>query len=217
MTAPQSDTYHVIARYGVLTAIPRAAISTLDTLIRRAHDVREFTDDELCLIRIALVKSERDIILSDGTRVGKGETIGELHLWNEHIPPMPEDGAYFTWGIRFYSLVVHSFRILIRYLADHPELDNIRAWRGESSFAPKGIGVPDLFSKLGFDVVRQENPPRYMRKFADFWQNFYWWMLAWTFNPLSLKYKELLKLERWQIWISSAKLHEKYGSPRARM
>jgi len=41
-------------------------------------------------------------------------------------------------------------------------------------------------------------------------------MLALTFNPASLKRKSLLKLERWRIWISSARLREQYGNPRVR-
>ena len=31
---------------------------------------------------------------------------------------------------------------------------------------------------------------------------------------VSLEHKDFLKLERWQIWISSAKLQQKYGNPR---
>jgi len=38
-------------------------------------------------------------------------------------------------------------------------------------------------------------------------------MLSWTFNPASLKHKKLLELERWQVWVSSAKLQQKYESP----
>ncbi len=212
MTAPRTESKNVFPRDGILV-VPRAAIRALDTLIRQAHEVQEFTDDELCLLRIAMVKSAEDITLSDGTRVSKGETIGELHLWNEHIPPMPKDGTYFTWGMRAYLLLMRSLRALAQYLASHPEWSSIHAWRGESSFFPKGIGVPDLFGKLGFDVVRRENPSNFFRKFADFWQNLYWWMLAWAFNPLSLKTKQLLKLERWQIWMSSAKFQQKYGAP----
>lgn len=195
----------------ILTAIPRAFIQGIDALLRHVNHIEEFTNDERCLIRIAVARSNRDMILSDGTKVVKGEIIGELHLWNDHIPPMPRGGADFAWGVCAYSLLVRSFRLLAQYAAVHPELSRICAWHGESSFLPKGIGVPELFSRLGFDVVRQENPANFLRRFVDFWENFYWWMLAWTFNPASLKRKELLKMERWEVWLSAAKLREKYG------
>lgn len=197
-------------------AIPRATIRALDTLIRRVNGVREFTTDEWCLVRIAVVKCDQDITLSDGTRVTKGEMIGELHLWNEHIPPMPADGADFDWSVHFYSLIVRSLRALVHYMTTHHDLDNVHAWRGESSFIPKSGNVPELFARMGFDVVRQADSLQHMRRFTDFWENFYWWMLAWTFNPASLKRKSLLKLERWRIWISSARLREQYGNPRVR-
>lgn len=195
-------------------ALPRVFIQGIDAVLRRVNGVREFTDDGHCLIRIAVVKSKQNITLSDGTRVAKGETIGELHLWNEHIPPMPRGGPDFAWGVRAYSLLVRSFRLLADYTATHPELSRIRAWHGESSFLPKGIGVPEFFYRLGFDVVRQENPGNWLQRFVVFWENFYWWMLAWAFNPASLQGKELLKMERWVVWLSAAKLQEKYGERR---
>nr|MBC7245783.1 hypothetical protein [Chloroflexota bacterium] len=198
----------------LLTALPRAFIQGIDAVLRRVNHVQEFTDDRWCLIRIALTKSNQDIVLSDGTRVTKGEIIGELHLWNEHIPSMPRSGPDFAWGVRAYSLLVRSFRALAQYTAMHPELSRIRAWRGESSFLPKGMGLPNLFRRLGFDVVRSESQSNLLRKFVDFWENFYWWMLAWAFNPASLIYKELLKMERWEVWLSSARLQEKYGNSR---
>jgi hypothetical protein len=211
MPAPRIEANQFPLWERVLTALPRAFVQGIDAVLRRVNHVQEFTDDEHCLLRIAVAKSNCDITLSDGTKVAKGETIGELHLWNEHIPPMPRSGPDFAWGVRAYALLVHSFRALAHYAATHPEWSRIRAWHGESSFLPKGIGVPEFFSRLGFDVVRQENPTNFLHKFVDFWENFYWWMLAWAFNPASLKRKELLKMERWEVWLSSARLQEKYG------
>jgi hypothetical protein len=144
----------------------------------------------------------------------EGELIGELHLWNEHIPPMPEHGVDLIWGLQFYSLVRRSLTLLVQYLADHPAWSSIRAWRGESSFAPSGVGVPELFSRTGFDVIGYERPPSWAEKIVDWRDNLYWWVLVWAFNPASLKGKNLPKLERWQIWISSAKLRQRYGGQR---
>jgi hypothetical protein len=173
-------------------------------------------DDKLCLVRIARVKSGRDVTLSDGTEVTKGEVIGELHLWSEHIPPMLDDGSHFAWALRAHSLLVRSLRLLVRYLPDHSEWSNVSALRGESSFIPRGIGVPELSARLGFDVVREHNPGSLNRQFMAFWDNLYWWMLAWTFDPGSLTYKSFPRLERWQIWISSDRLKPNYGSPASR-
>ncbi len=75
---------------------------------------------------------------------------------------------------------------------------------------PKGIHAEQLFARAGFDIVQEDSALRIAQRFVDFWDNLYWWMLAWTFNPASLERKKLPELERWQIWISSARLREKY-------
>jgi len=197
-----------------VTAVPKAAIRCLDTLLRRLTRVQEFTDEGWCLLRFAVVQSPQDIALSDGTQIARGEAIGELHLWNEHIPPMPRSGPDLAWGLRAYTLLVRSFRALARHAATDPELSGLRAWHGKSSFLPRGVDTPELLTKLGFEVVRPHDRTAF-RRFADFWDNFYWWMLAWTFNPASLVYKDLFKLERWEVWIPGATLQQKYGNLRS--
>jgi hypothetical protein len=206
-----TDQNRVPAWERAITAIPKAAIRGLDTLLRRAYGVYEFTDAEWCLLRVAMTPSPRDIVLSDGIKIAKGEAVGELHLWNEHIPSMPRSGPDLAWGLRAYSLLRRSFRLLVQRSTTDPELGRLRAWHGESSFLPKGLGVPDVLTNLGFDVVRETDPSNYVQRFVDFWESFYWWMLTWAFNPSSLKSKELIKLERWEVWISTAKLREKYA------
>jgi hypothetical protein len=195
----------------VITAIPRVAIRGLDTLLRRAYGVYEFADTEWCLLRIAITPSPRDITLSDGTKIAKGELVGELHPWNEHIPSMPRGGADLAWGLRAYCLLGRSFRLLVRYSATHPEVGRLRAWHGESSFLPKGMGVPGVLDRLGFDVVCDIDPSNHLQRFVDFWESFYWWMLTWAFNPASLRSKDLVKMERWEVWISADRLQDKYG------
>lgn len=210
MKVPQGNTRRSATQNSTLAALARAAIRAIDHILRIVKGVHEFTDDELCLLRIGKAKSDRHIILSDGTEILDGEAIGELHLWNEHVPPMPEDGTYLIWAKRFYSGLLRSTRLLARYTASQPEWAHIRAWRGESSFMPKGIHAEQLFARAGFDIVQQDSALRIAQRFVDFWDNLYWWMLAWTFNPASLERKKLPELERWQIWISSARLREKY-------
>jgi len=187
----------------------RAAICALDALIRRIRGVQEFTDDPYCLLRIGRAKSGSDVTLSDGTHVGKGETVGELHIWNEHIPAMPVNGTLVAWLLRMYSSTLRSFRLLARYLASEAQWSSLRAWCGKSSFTPAGVRAPDLFPRLGFEVVGLQSPP----KFRNFWDNVYWWMLNWTFNPTSLGQKRFFNLERWEVWISSAELQRRYGGP----
>jgi len=41
---------------------------------------------------------ERPLVLADGTCGRAGERFVDLHLWNEHIPAMPKEGASIAWA-----------------------------------------------------------------------------------------------------------------------
>ena len=58
-----------------------------DALLRHLYQIREFTDDPNCLLRLAIKQAGTPLRLSDGTRIMPGDPIGELHLWNDHVPP----------------------------------------------------------------------------------------------------------------------------------
>ncbi len=191
-------------------SLGRAAVCGLDVLLRRAYHVREFTQDESCILRIALGRSTREITLSDGTRIEKGEMVGELHLWNEHLPRMDEEGPSLEWATKAHRLWRASLKKLATYLEDEPQFANIRAFRGETAFFEKSLEESALFERLGFDLVRADRKSR-LKRFGEFWENLYTWWLIWTFNPGSLRRKEFFRMERAQLWISRQALLEKYG------
>jgi len=193
-----------------MDAIGRAAVRGLDVLVRRAYHVREFTQDENCILRIALGRSAKDMTLSDGTRIEKGEVVGELHLWNERLPRMDEEGPSLQWALTTYRLWRVSLKKLTAYLENDPQFENIRAFRGESALLKDDLEGSALFERLGFDLVRRNRTSR-LERFAEFWENLYTWWLVWTFNPGSLRSKNLSRMERAQIWISRRALIEKYG------
>jgi len=113
-----------------------------------------------CILRLARRRSSREIKLSDGTEVHKGELIGELHLWNERIPPMNAAGADLRWAMSFHRLLVRSFQELAAYVEQAPGFQGIRAFRGEMTFA-RGRGMVqrrNLAAQLGLDVVPIRRP-----------------------------------------------------------
>jgi len=194
----------------LIGTIGRAAISHLDLLVRWIHGVYEFTQDENCILRIALGKSAEEITLSDGTRIGKGEVVGELHFWNEHIPPMDEKGPSLEWALKFHRLLMASLKELATYLEDEPRFENIQAFRGETAFSKEGLKERAVFQRLGFDLVRTDRTGK-LKRFGEFWENIYAWGLIWAFNPGSLRRKDFFRLERAQLWISRQALLERYG------
>jgi hypothetical protein len=194
----------------LIGAIGRAAVLGLDRLLLRLCHVREFTQDETCILRIALGRSAREITLSDGTRIEEGEVVGELHLWNEHIPRMEKEGPSFAWALKSYHLWRASLRQLTAYLEDEPQFASVRAFRGETAFFQGDLEGSAVFERLGFDLVRADRSSK-LKRFGEFWENLYTWWLIWTFNPGSLRRKDLFRMERAQVWISRQALLERYG------
>src|SRR5262249_61089430 len=50
----------------------------------------------------------------------------DLHLWNEHVPLMPKQGATIAWARRMCFCIEVSLRELAKHLMARPELDDIR-------------------------------------------------------------------------------------------
>ena len=60
-------------------------VDGLDTVLRRFHQVHEFSDAPDCMFRIALGRAREEALLSDGTVVHAGDPLGMLHCWNKRL------------------------------------------------------------------------------------------------------------------------------------
>jgi len=190
----------------------RAMVLGLERLLRRQGRVQEFTRDEECILRIAFTASKHDVELSDGTKVRAGDRICELHLWNEHIPPMPLEGPDLRWGVRFYRLAVKSLRSLAAYIAAD-QMQDVVALGGQMAFLEKENSpvLATVAAQLGFDIVNLTAQGGRWRRFTHFWENMFSWALMWAFNPASLRGKRFLRLQRYRLWMSRRTLLQRYG------
>jgi len=191
-----------------MQTIIEAFVHQLDPILRRAHRVREFTEDPQCLLRVALGFSDRDLQLSDGTWIRRGDPIVELHLWNERIPRMPPEGPDLIWSLRFYRRLVASLRLVARWMAQHPEARQARALRGETSMVDP---ARRLIQALGFDLIRLEQEARGWRRLRYRMDDLYVWLLIRAYNPVSLRNRPLHQLESVQFWISREAFFRRYG------
>jgi hypothetical protein len=197
----------------MFAALGRRFIRAFDTFLRRVLGVFEFTQDPRCILRLGRTRCPYDLRLSDGTLLHRGEPLLELHLWNEHLPPMPPGGADVAWTVRFLQLWKHSVALLARYWQNHPEFSPIPAVHGIFALP----GGEDLalqkrtLETMGFDVLLPRRTP--WRVFASFWENLYNWAIIWTFNPASLRVRKLVQMRRCHVWMSRRRLLERYAAP----
>ncbi len=191
-----------------LAAGTRRVILGLDRLLRTVYGIREFSADPECILRIARERSPQTVRLADGTLVVKGAPGIGLHFWNEHIPPIDPAGPDLAWGLKFYRRLRKSLQALAEYIDANNDLNDAVALWAEVSFpAEPGLGRYDrLLEALGFEFKPLPPPAGLPGRVGRFFQHLYAWALIWTFNPPSLRRKNLLAAERGRLWISKAEL-----------
>ena len=64
-------------------------IFALDALLRHQQAVVGYTSHPSCVFRLRVARARHTLVLRDGTRLGAGQRMIELHFWNAHIPPVP--------------------------------------------------------------------------------------------------------------------------------
>jgi hypothetical protein len=132
------------------------AVFGFDVWLRRWCGVFEYTANPDCIFRLRLVRLQNPIVLSDGTACAAGDQIAELHLWNEHIPPFPPEGATLPWARHMVRCIDASLRDLAWFLNSRPDLRNVRGVRGETALLISGHSQPLLriCARYGFRVIR---------------------------------------------------------------
>jgi hypothetical protein len=187
----------------------RPLIRRFDALLSRAYGIFEFCDDGNCVLRLQIAQARRTLCLA-GQEVRAGEPVLVLHLWNEHIPPLPQDGPDLAWAARMRRLFVQSLRAVAVQMRRDPRLARVRAVGGVTTlFSPDGrSGGAHFMQRLGFTILPYRSP---LGRFGEFWENLYAWWLMWTFNVASLRHRRLLYLRRTELWMPADGFVSRYG------
>jgi hypothetical protein len=192
--------------------LPHCLIRGLDAALRRFYGVHEFSNQPDCLLRIAIGRAAGDVRLAEGSNVLRGAEVLELHLWNEHLPNLPSHGTGLGRSNALRRRIGESLSRLACHITSEPSLGRIEALRARTAFV-SGNRTGKLLRiarAYGFDTVHTAGPCSAWRRAHDFWENFFIWGLAWTFNPAALRGKGLLRL-RCEIWISRDAFMARYG------
>jgi hypothetical protein len=187
-----------------------SVVKGVDYLLRQRQGICDFTDDPDCVFRTSVTKSAEALRLSDGTVVGEGDPVIELHFWNEHLPPMPPHGPSPGWARKFARQTAKSLFLLESYLDQHSAFDDVAAVSGLVPFGSR-LGEAQVIrtcKRFGFELVEPE-PDGRMHMVFD---SMLLWGLGWAFNRPALRGKGLLR-HRYSLWISRATLHARYRDP----
>ncbi len=191
-------------------AFARLCIRAIDGILRRAYGVRPFTHEAGCILRVSYGPSPRDASLRDGTVVRTGDPIVHLHLWNERLLKLFRRNTSLGWGRYLLQQSTRSLELLACHLGQRAPQGYV-ALRGELSFVTQLRSIRPALERLGFEVVLKEAPGWRVWRRA-FWDNFYSYLLLWTFGPQSLRGKRLGALQRVEVWMSRAELLARYAA-----
>jgi hypothetical protein len=187
----------------------RFLILPIDRHIRRKLGVFEFSDSADCYFRARFTKASRDLPLSD-RRIPVGEPVLEMHLWNEHLLPVPRKGLDMRWGVKTSKQLAISCRALARYLHDDAGLDSVQAVGGTTGVfsAGEGSGWEGVISRLGFNITRHENPKG---EFSEFWERVYAWMLIRAVSVGAQRPPRLREIRRADFWMTAEEFVRRHG------
>lgn len=195
-------------------ALLEHAVFGLDRWLRRRQGVQEFSDDPDCLFRINRAEAEESLTLSDGTRIRPGDPILNLHLWNEHVRPMPADGATVAWARYMHRAIDNSLRELASWLAGPPDLADISALRGNMRFATAGQR-PQLMritARYGFESAAWRAESGSLRQFGE---NILICLLVMAANPVAIR-SDILWRDHTLVYLARGAFERRYGIARHR-
>lgn len=187
----------------------------LDRWLRRRQNVYEFTQNDNCLFRVQQGTAEENLTLSDGTRIAIGDPILILHLWNEHIPAIPENGPTIAWARQISNALDSSLQDLARYLVAEPTLDEVVAIRAEMRLGA-GDQLIRIAARFGFEPANTNNDPESALHRVG--ENILIFLLVLASNPAAIRMPVLWRGHK-LVYLSRAELLRRYtagANPRVR-
>lgn len=195
-------------------ALLEHAVFGLDRWLRRRQGIYEYSSDPVCLFRINRAEAEESLTLSDGTRVRLGDPILNLHLWNEHIRPMPLRGATLGWGRQMHRALEVSLSELACWLAHEPDLGDITAVRADMRIATarQSQQLTRIVARYGFESAAWQTDTVSLRQFGE---NILMYLLVLAANPVATR-SNILWRDHALVYLGRGTLERRYGATRNR-
>jgi hypothetical protein len=185
-------------------------VLALDRWLRRRQGVFEYAATRDCFFRIERGPADRHLRLRDGTTIAPGDPMLILHLWNENMPEIGEEGPTVAWARRFQRGVDSSLRELAAFLKQRSDLNGISALRIRFALggAERNRQVTRILTRYGFEEVPggEDEPARFFRRVGE---NILILLLILAANPNAAR-ASLFRPERAVAYLSRAAMERRY-------
>jgi hypothetical protein len=184
----------------------------LDRWLRHYQGVYEYSDDPLCMFRVQRGQADGELRLNDGTQLGPGAPVLNLHLWNEHVPVIGPNGITMNWAREMTRRVELSMYALARHLKWTRGLDDIVAIRGDMLLgtAAQNGQLVRIAARYGFEPAASGPSvfgPATVKLFAE---NVFICLLVLATNPAALR-TPVLRRSHKLVYLSRAALETRYA------
>jgi hypothetical protein len=191
-------------------------IFALDKPLRRRQAVVEYTAHPSCIFRLGLDRARRQLTLRDGTRVRPRQRVAQLHLWNEHIPPLPPNGATIRWAREIERHIEMSLRELADYLSSRRDLRDISVICGNVPCGTQSQSrqIAHIMAHFGFETIFERERLSLGERIHRFGENVLISLTVFARNTSALRLDTLSRV-RVPIYLSRRTLEHKFGDARA--
>jgi hypothetical protein len=187
-------------------------IFALDVWLRRRQAIVAYSSHPSCVFRLGVARSRRMLLLRDGTRLKAGQRMIELHFWNEHIPPVPRNGATIRWARQMQKSISTSLRELAHYLSSRPDLRDISVICGNVPSATRAQcrQIEHIMGYYGFETVMESERLPLHESIHRLGQNILISLTIFAQNAAALRLDTLTRV-RVPIYLSRRDLERKFG------
>lgn len=210
MAAWESATRNVQSRYSHPWLAE--AVFALDKWLQRRQGVIEYSTHPQCVFRMQVGRSQRQLLLRDGTVLRRGQRITHLHLWNERIPPIPAAGATIRWARQMQHGMALSLRELASYLALRPEFADVVAICADVPCGTQSQAhqLSAIMAHYGFETIPADEPAPLGERLNRFGDNILISLMVLARNSVALR-ADTLRRVRVPIYLSRRGLAERFG------
>jgi hypothetical protein len=183
----------------------------LDVWLRYWHGVFEYTSDPDCIFRLQFTRLQYPVVLVDGTILDPGDRIARIHLWNEHIPPLPANGATLRWARRMSRHLDISLRDLAQFLGSRRDLEDVRAVQADMMFGTdeQTEQLLHICGSFGFRAEIVTKPPSVAKLLHRYLENMLIACMILAQNPKAFR-PDCFRRARVSVFMPRAELDERY-------